>query len=131
MRMGGRMIKETITYTDIVGENKTEERCFDMGSIMQEEKEFRKTITRDGLTIGDPEIYHTNFLGVPHYNNFVEFDIDEQRMIREMVAITGRDRRDIIREGIRYLYDEVKLWDKKKTEYYKPVKVEWFEDGKR
>ena len=51
------------------------------------------------------EIYRTNFLGAPHCLNFVEFDIDEQRMIREMTAITGRDRREIIREGIRYLYD--------------------------
>lgn len=97
---------------------------------MNEEKEFIEFVSRNKQLILEPEIYRTNFLGVPHRSNFVEFDIDEQRMIREMVAITGRDRSAIIREGVRYLYDEVKLWDKKKREYYKPVKVEWFEDGK-
>ena len=75
------------------------------------------------------EVWRTNFLGVPHRLNFIEFDIDEQRMIREMAAITGRDRGELIRTGIRYLYDEIKLWDKKQTEYYNQVKVEWFDDG--
>ena len=111
----------------------------DLGDILSSDEdtkafcEFLDAQKKELEAIGDiakrsfynPEIWRTNFLGVPHYNNFVEFDIDEQRMIREMVAITGRDRRDIIREGIRYLHDEVKLWDKKKTEYYKSVKVEW------
>lgn len=79
------------------------------------------------------EFYHPELwssLAIWNWPTKVEFDCDEEKMLREMSGYTGFPRREIAREAVRYFYEEWYLRQPKESGvYYKCHKPIVWEDG--
>lgn len=72
-----------------------------MGGYKREDRTFYDP------SLWDPELRKARYLGRWINPTRVEFDCDEERMVKELSQKTGYPRSEVVRESVRYLYDDV------------------------